>query len=167
MPRIYTIGYGQDLFDEFLTRIQPLGITHIVDVRTNAWSRYQPDFRAPEMGPGFASSGLKYIFMGDRLGGKPPQPEVYDGERLDADKLLQQDWFLEGLDRLERAAQDEGKTLLLMCGCTKPHECHRGRILGPILDDRGIEQVHVLPDGSTMTQAQVDQLTGRDQLKLF
>jgi hypothetical protein len=68
---------------------------------------------------------------------------------------------------LTEAAAVDRRKLCLMCGCGKPHECHRGRILGPAIVEAGFDLRHLLPDGREITQADVELLLGRDQLSLF
>ncbi len=165
--RIYTVGYGSDLFDGLMARIAPFGITHLVDVRTYAWSRYQQDFRGEAFADRLRAAGLKYVFMGNRLGGRPSSEDVLTDGEVDYAKLRNALWFLEGVERLLEAASDPARVLCLMCGCGKPEECHRGRMLCDVLENRGCSSVHILPDGSTITQTEVQRRLGADQLALF
>ena len=41
---IYTIGYGHLTIDEFITRLQEREIAYLIDVRSQPYSRYKPDF---------------------------------------------------------------------------------------------------------------------------
>jgi hypothetical protein len=167
MTSIWTIGYAADYWDGFWARLAPHGFTHLVDVRTNPYSRYQEDFRGSEFEARVNSTGLKYVFFGDRLGGKPDRPEVLTDGELDPEKLVQDEFFRGGIRMLTEAAAVGSRKLCLMCGCGKPHECHRGRILGPAIVEAGFDLRHLLPDGRELTQADVELLLGRDQLSLF
>lgn len=165
--RVFTIGYGsKDLLD-LVRRLRKFGITHVVDVRTNPYSRYQEDFRGAAFRRRLAEEGFRYVFMGDRLGGKPANPEVQTNGHTDYDKLRLAGFFLQGVDRLVEAAKDERKKLCLLCGCSKASECHRGRFLGEVLEDRGVELLHITAHDELETQSVVrDQIT-QGQAKLF
>lgn len=150
-----------------MVRLAPYSITHLVDIRTYAWSRYQEDFRGEAFAARVRAAGLKYVFLGDRLGGRPSSEDVLTDGEVDYEKLRVAPWFVQGVDKLVEAAADPGRTLCLMCGCGKPEECHRGRLLCEVLLARGCDSVHILPDGSTINQIGVQRKLGADQLKLF
>lgn len=163
---ISTIGYGQDVYEPFLVRLRRIpGVTHVVDVRTNPYSRYQEDFRS-DFGPRLQRDGLKYVFMGDRLGAKPSHPEVLTEGEPDVTKMRAWPFFLEGIERLIEAAQ-AGKQLCLLCGCARPDQCHRGTFLGEVLLERGIDLAHYLTDGQIIRQSEMRLHFPPEQLNLF
>lgn len=164
---MYSIGYGKDNFAEFIARIREHGTTHLVDVRTNPYSRYQEDFRGAEFAKNVEAAGLKYVFMGDRLGGKPEWPEVLVEGALEPALLRADQRWREAVDRLLAAEQNPNRVLMLMCGCSQPHECHRGRVLGEDLLERGVDIQHVLPTGEIVAQSILRVRAGLDQLGLF
>ncbi len=167
METVWTIGYGADHWEEFLGRLEPWRFTHLVDVRTNPYSRYQEDFRGEDFAHKVQAAGMKYVFMGDRIGGKPTWPEVHTEGVLDRDKLAKDARFIQGIEAVMKAAEATDRRMCLMCGCAQPHECHRGRILGESLRLRGLELVHILPDGSTAPQSETRLWAGLDQGSLF
>jgi hypothetical protein len=151
--RCWSVGYANRYFDDLVALIQTFEITHLVDVRTNAWSNYQPDFRGKEFADRLAGVGLKYVYVGDRLGNKPTQPEVLTDGVTDWAKMKVQPWFIEGLDKLEQACRRDGWRVCMLCGCSQPQECHRGKLLSELLLDRGIDSEHILQDGSVLLQS--------------
>lgn len=58
-----------------------------------------------------------------------------------------------GLDKLVQAAAK--RTVCLMCGCLRPHRCHRFRLVGEALARRGIEVVHLSDKGEPVSHAGV------------
>ena len=70
-----------------------------------------------------------------------------------------------GLDRLIEASQS--RTVCLMCGCLRPHRCHRFRLVGEALARRGIEVIHLDDKGEPVTQAQVAEQAKPLQTSLF
>jgi len=165
MP-LFSVGYGKDNFDALIERIAPFNITHLADVRTNPYSRYQTDFRGKDFENAVNNAGLKYVFLGDRLGGKPNDPEVLTDGEIDWQKVRHAAWYVQALDKLVDAAENEKNRICLMCGCGLPQECHRGTKLCEYLLERGIDTVHVLPGGETILQSELrEQWTS--QLALF
>jgi len=151
---IHTIGYGNSDLDGLIARSKPFNIDHFVDVRTNAYSRYQPDFRDPEFSKNLKISGYKYTFMGDLIGGKPDWEEVQVAGKVEGELLIKDPRFLRGLELIQNQIAKGAQNMALLCGCGDPMSCHRGRWIGPELLTKGIESVHILTDGSTLTQSQ-------------
>lgn len=164
---LFTVGYAADRWDGFVRRLAPFGITHLVDVRTNPWSRYQEDYRGEEFAARVRSHGMKYVFMGDSLGGKPTREEVLTDGQLDPLKLRADSFFQMGIQRVIEACSNEVNRVCLMCGCGKPEECHRGRIVCQVLHEQGVRVTHILPNGQTCTQADISGAIGADQGSLF
>jgi len=144
MP-IFTVGYGRDDFSAFAERLDRHGVTTVVDIRSTPYSRYQQDFRAGTIEQLCAERSLGYEYEGDALGGRPKSVDVVTDGRLDIGKLIVSRAFCDALDRL--TARQVGETLALMCGCSKVFVCHRGKILVPELERRGIQVSHIGPDG--------------------
>ena len=143
---IHSAGYGSRTFDDFTSLLKEHGLTHVVDVRSTPYSNYQVEFRRENLVKLIPEAGLRYVYMGDTLGGV-----VSRGED-DASKAT----FQMGLDRLLLAASDPSKKLCLMCGCLLPHKCHRGAVLGAALTARGVEYLHLDREGAILTQAQLE-----------
>lgn len=68
MP-ILTAGYGNRGFDGFVALMKRHGVTHVVDVRSVPQSSYWEDFRRPRLERILPETGLRYVYMGDTLGG--------------------------------------------------------------------------------------------------
>lgn len=163
MP-IYTVGYGNLTFEQFIEKLRPFSISHLVDVRAIPYSKYQLDFGRERLALLLPPTGLKYVYMGDRLGGAKGTAEGLEGERLVE--------FLQGRPGYESAIQKfvnaaESKAICLMCGCSKPEVCHRSWLLGESLQKAGVETRHILSDGTTLGQPDLMRLRLPDQQELF
>lgn len=165
---ILTVGYGNRGFPSFIELLKALGVTHLVDVRSVPQSSYWEDFRLERLQRLVPETGLKFIYMGDTLGAVQGsnaacrEPSLVDFEALKAEERLKR-----GLDQLERAAAAPERVICLMCGCLRPETCHRSRLLGPALTDRGIAVLHVDADGQKLSQAEVEALWPPAQASLF
>jgi uncharacterized protein (DUF488 family) len=155
MPNpIFTIGHASWTLLGIIDLLKGRGITHLVDVRSSPFSKFQPDFCEKPLERSAMRAGLEYIPMGDQLGGKPPHADCHTEGRVDYGKVLQKDFFKLGITRLVSAYQ-QGAVICLLCAEGNPAECHRAKLLGRALADKGISVVHFLPDGATKTQTEV------------
>ncbi|MBI1335155.1 MAG: DUF488 family protein [Armatimonadetes bacterium] len=165
IPVLYTAGYGNRGFDGFIKLLNRYGVTHLVDVRAVPQSSYWEDFRRENLMDLVPARGLKYVYMGDTLGGVPnsavlcKEPDTVDIQPLFADPELRK-----GLDALMKATDRPGRVVCLMCGCMRPHACHRSRLLGRALLDRGIDLRHIDADDEVVRQTNLDL---SEQLHLF
>lgn len=152
--RVYTIGHGGLTPCKLIEPLQRLGIQFVIDVRSVPYSRYQPEFSRDALEGLLARNGLKYVFMGNLLGGRPQDSECYTDGKIDYNKCRGKEFFQKGIGRIH-AAFENGLRLCLMCSEGKPWECHRAKLIGEVLREQGIEVLHLLPDGTTRSQTDV------------
>lgn len=149
--RIFTIGHSTHTAEAFLALLQQHGIEVVVDTRSMPYSRYSPQFSDAALKHDLLAAGIKYVFFGRELGGRPAGSEFYDKNGhvlyyLVAETPL----FQEGIARLERGIR-EFRTALL-CSEENPAACHRRLLVGRVLHERGVEVIHIRQDGSTMDE---------------
>ena len=68
-PSIHTIGYGARTLDELLAALQAQRIEYLLDVRTSPYSKFKPEFGREALEAALKARGIRYVFMGDTLGG--------------------------------------------------------------------------------------------------
>lgn len=154
---IYTAGYGNRSFEGFLALLREFGITHMVDVRSVPQSGYWEDFRKERLALLMRDTEIKYVWMGDTLGGVENSPVLCkDPDSVDLEPLRREPKLALGVTKLIQAAEDPAKKILLMCGCLRPHRCHRSRLLGPAIVERGVELLHISDKGIPVPQEQVE-----------
>jgi len=144
MPQkpFYTIGHGGRTIADFLELLQQFNVAYLIDVRSMPYSRYQVDFTKQTLERHLAEQGIRYVFMGDKLGGRPDDPHCYVDGKVDYERVRDREYFQAGLERLENAwRQDLG--VILLCSERKPEQCHRSKLIGRSLTDRGIELAHI------------------------
>lgn len=167
MP-IYTAGYGNRGFEPFIDLLKRYGVTHLVDVRSVPQSSYWQDFRRERLQHMVPSTGLRYVYMGDTLGGVSNSPVLCkDPEAVPLPPLLEDPRFHLGLDKLIDAAAKGDRVICLMCGCLRPQGCHRSRLIGEGLARRGISLMHIDEAGEVVSQADLVERSRPLQSALF
>src|SRR5690606_37904222 len=143
-----------------LTLLMEYEVGYLIDVRTKPYSKMRPEFGREALQAAAPAAELRYGFMGGALGGMPGDPTCYIEGKVDYNAIRQRDWFQAGLDRLERGWRD-GHRLALLCAELEPHRCHRSKLIGEALTERGVLVGHIDEDGTVITQqAVIDRATG-------
>ena len=154
-PPIYTIGYGRLPIDDFISRLQAQEIGFLIDVRSQPYSRYKPEFSKDALKQELNAHGIKYVFMGDTLGGRPNDSAFYDDRnKVDYVKLAQADFYHQGIGRLQKA-HEQKLAVALMCAEGKPENCHRTNLIGNTLTNLNIPVSHIDENNQLLTQAEV------------
>jgi uncharacterized protein (DUF488 family) len=163
---IYTIGYGARTIDAFVQLLKANRIAYLLDVRSAPYSRYKPEFSRVALEEELRRQGLQYVYMGDRLGGRPDDPDCYADGKVLYDQVKQKDFFLEGLSRV-RKAFEQGRRVVLMCSEGKPENCHRSVLIGETLTDLNIPVLHIDENDDLRTQAEIIARRTGGQLSLL
>ena len=151
---IFTVGHSSHPPAEFLALVEQHQITLVVDVRSSPYSRYATHFNRESIRDQLRSRGIEYWFLGDLLGGRPDDEQFYDDEgHVRYDRLAQSTPFQRGIERVQRAI--ETHRAALMCGEEDPTDCHRRRLIGRVLAERGIGVVHLRGDGRLQTEEEL------------
>jgi uncharacterized protein (DUF488 family) len=164
---ILTIGYGARSMPEFLAALQAAGVKHLVDVRSAPYSKFKPEFSKRTLAAQLEAQGIRYVFMGDSLGGKPDDPETRDASgHVDYERLRLRPAFHAGLESLE-AGWEGGRRIALMCSEGKPQECHRTKLIAEELVAHGVPVAHIDELGATRSHAEVMAMITDGQETLF
>jgi uncharacterized protein (DUF488 family) len=140
---ILTIGYGARSIEEFVAVLQSAMTDYLVDVRSVPYSRFKPEFSRKPLAAELEPRGIRYVFMGKELGGRPDEPACYDVDgRIDYSRLRLRPAFADGLTSLEAGWEAE-HTLVLMCSEGKPQECHRAKLIAEELFALGVPAGHI------------------------
>ncbi len=163
---LFTIGYGSRSLDQMIAILKSNGIEFLLDVRSSPYSKFKAEFSKEVLQLRLNRAGIRYLFMGDTLGGQPKDPACYSDGKVDYDKVRVQPFFHEGIARLRKAFEQQ-QPIALMCSEGRPEQCHRSKLIGEALAATGIPVCHIDEDGTRLTQTQViDRLT-KGQMDLF
>ena len=144
---VYTVGHSNHSLEKFLGLLAANRIEVLVDVRSSPYSRYATWYNREPLKASLSQAGIKYIFLGDKLGGLPDGDEFYDEEHhVDYRRIAASPAFAEGIDRLMTGIPDY--RIAVMCGEENPTDCHRNLLIGKVLADMDVEVVHIRGDGA-------------------
>jgi len=123
----------------------------IADIRSQPFSRYNPQFNRETFRAGLLDAGMHYIFLGAELGGRPPEPEFYDSAgHVRYGALASTERFHSGLRRL--LAESDRHRVAMLCSEEDPRRCHRRLLVARVLVSRGIPVRHIRGDGSVVRE---------------
>lgn len=152
---LYTIGHGNRKPEELLLLLKDFGIEYVIDVRSQPYSKFNPHFNQNSLKFFLERNGIKYVFMGDTIGGRPTDTTCYDREgKVDYEVVKTKGFFLQGIERL-KTAYHKDINVVILCSESKPCECHRSKLIGRVLDKDNITIKHIDEKGKVKDQATV------------
>jgi uncharacterized protein (DUF488 family) len=138
--RVCTIGHSNLELDALIEALKENGVSWVADVRSVPYSRRYPQFNRSASG-GFAAAleaaGIRYLFFGDRLGGKPPEgsgPDTWSQGKLNSmlvSGLSGTARWAEGMAALAEtitALDRDGSVGCILCSEGDASNCHRSLI---------------------------------------
>ncbi|MBN1581009.1 MAG: DUF488 domain-containing protein [Anaerolineae bacterium] len=161
-PRIYTIGHSNHTADALIALLKQHHISLVVDVRSQPYSRWVPQFNRETLLAALQEAGLHYRFMGDTLGGRPSDPGLYNPgeERPDYERMAQTGPYQAGVAELLELAKND--IIVILCSEGDHEQCHRHKLIAQSLVAHEIDVLHIQPDGSTIAGKSIPK-----QLSLF
>lgn len=165
-PRIYTVGHSNRTLEEFVALIKQHEIEVLVDVRSQPYSRYTPQFNGASLKETAPAAGVRYLFLGKELGGRPEGHRFYDADgRVLYNVVAEAPLFLSGIERLKVGIQRY--RVAILCAEEDPTGCHRRLLVGRVLTGQGIPVVHIRGDGRMQSEEQLQEAAHDGQLSLF
>lgn len=134
---IYTIGSSTRPLPEFLAVLRGYQISALVDVRVFPYSKRFPHFSQQFLEETVPAAGLRYVFLGEELGG-------YRREGYEA--YMSSPAFAKGVEVLSTIGREE--RVAFMCAERFPWKCHR-RFIAAELERRGWRVIHIIDTDRT------------------
>ncbi|MBQ0087994.1 MAG: DUF488 domain-containing protein [Prevotellaceae bacterium] len=159
---LYSIGHGNKSMDEFMSELQQFSIKYLIDVRSKPYSKYYPHFNKEQLITYFSAQDIVYDWWGEMIGGLPPASWncITSEGKVDYEKMSHNQTFIKGIERLVKANEKHCKTAI-MCSESDPHICHRSKLIGKMLAERGVELQHIVLNkmGNAIIRPQSDIFT--------
>lgn len=128
---LYTIGHSNHSIEHFTGLLKKHKINLLFDVRSVPYSRYNPQYNKENLQREIIKNDIEYVFMGDKLGGKPRNLFICR-ENMDFNLILellrQSETFKSGIYELI-GMLDNNKRLSIMCAEENPFNCHRYHLI--------------------------------------
>ena len=166
--RVLTIGHSNHQVEHFLDLLKSHSVEVVADTRSYPYSEYATQFDQKPLKMALEADGIRYVFLGRELGGRPDGDEFYvDQGHVLYDRVAETELFQEGVSRLEKGIREY--KVAMLCAEENPAACHRRLLIGRVLLNRGIQVDHIRGDGRIQTEAEVAAETNpnKDQLALF
>ena len=145
MSGILSIGHSNHSLEGFLTLLSKHRVSAVADVRSAPYSRFRPHFNRDVLAASLKPHGIDYVFLGRELGGRPDDPECYEGGRVDYERVARTSGFRDGIARVIGGSIRH--RIALMCAEKEPLDCHRTLLVARALDEAGVAVAHILADG--------------------
>ncbi|MBV1767764.1 MAG: DUF488 domain-containing protein, partial [Methanobacterium sp.] len=71
MKPVHTLGHSNHDLQKFLKLLHDNQVQLVVDVRSSPYSKYVPHFNRENLKDFLKKCDIDYIFLGDKIGGKP------------------------------------------------------------------------------------------------
>jgi uncharacterized protein (DUF488 family) len=151
---VWTIGHSNHPLEVFLDLLGQHRIELLVDVRSSPYSGHVSHFNREAIGGPLEAREIRYLFLGNLLGGRADDGRFYDQEGfVRYDRLADSPGFQQGIDQL--LGQIETSRAALMCGEEDPAACHRRLLLGRVLAARGVCVMHIRGDGRSQSEQEI------------
>ena len=152
---ILTIGHSRHSLPRFIALLETARTTSVADVRSAPVSRFSPHFNKRALAVSLDARGIAYVFLGNELGGRPQQQELFTGGVANYEKMAAAPSFQSGLDQLMLGAEDY--RIAVMCSEADPLDCHRCLLVGRALAGAGVEVGHILASGAVMSHSEAEE----------
>ena len=143
---VFTIGHSTHSSSKLVALLRSHGITAVGDVRSQPFSRMNPQFNLGEIRAALRAAGIGYVFLGKELGARAEDSECYIQGKVQYDRLSRTTLFQSGLDRVVRGS--ERHRIALLCAEKEPLGCHRTILVSRHLATRGLSIQHILESGA-------------------
>ncbi len=142
---VFTVGHSTHTVEKLIELLRRNEISAVADVRSQPYSRVNPQFNRESLKDALKRSGISYVFLGRELGARCNDRSCYVEGKVQYDRLAKTELFQEGLARvIEGAARHR---IALLCAEKDPLICHRTILVIRQLVARGLRAAHILDNG--------------------
>jgi uncharacterized protein (DUF488 family) len=144
---LLTLGHSNHTLERFVELLRAHDVQGVADVRSWPASRYAPWFDREPLRRALRDVGVRYLYLGRELGGRPDDEDLYDEQgHVRYDAVARSEEFALGLQRLR-----DGIGMLrlaVVCAEENPEHCHRRMLVARVLfEEEGIPVQHIRGNG--------------------
>ena len=135
---VYTIGHSTHPAEKLIHLLVGHAVTAVADVRSQPYSRFNPQFNRENLPTDLKVAGISYVFLGRELGARPENRSCYVQGKIQYDLLARTVLFQEGLTRVAQGISNH--RVALLCAEKDPLTCHRAILVCRHLAEIGITE---------------------------
>jgi uncharacterized protein (DUF488 family) len=122
-------------------------------VRTSPTSGFAPQFNQDDLRQSLAANGIRYLFLGKELGGRPngQHPTSLEEKMAVYRQVRATQDFKDGIARLKQGATKY--IVAIMCSEEDPGSCHRHMLVAPALEEADLSVCHIRGHGRCVSEA--------------
>lgn len=147
---IYTIGHSTHTAAKLIELLARHGVTAVADVRSQPYSRINPESNKDNLHAKLKAAGIRYVFMGRELGARTDDRGCYANGKVQYDLLARTPLFQDGIARIAQGSNKH--RIALLCAEKDPLTCHRTILVCRHLVPRGLRVQHILDNGRLESQ---------------
>ena len=151
---IFTIGHSTHKLEAFIALLKQHNITAVADVRSQPFSRWQPQFNRDALAASLKQEGIHYVPLGKELGARRDEKECYVNGQAVYEKTAGLPLYHKGINRILKGAKTQ--TIALMCAEKEPLDCHRTILVCRTLRPHNLTIHHILADGTLEAHADTE-----------
>lgn len=152
----YTIGHTNRSNEDFLKLLRTNDINCIIDVRSQPYSKYVPQYNRENIKSFLTKHEILYIFMGKELGARREDMKLYDKDGIiNFSMVSETELFNAGIMRII-AGINKGYRIAIMCTEKDAFDCHRFILISKALKERGICVEHIYDDYSNYKMSELE-----------
>ncbi|MBU4535813.1 MAG: DUF488 domain-containing protein [Euryarchaeota archaeon] len=145
MKPVHTLGHSNHDLQKFLKLLHDNQVQLVVDVRSSPYSKYVPHFNRENLKDFLKKCDIDYIFLGDKIGGKPKDQSYYTEGKVNYNLIARSALYKEGILKLMELSSQT--SLALLCSEEDPYHCHRHNLITPKLLEKGVKVKHIRGNG--------------------
>jgi len=163
---VLTIGHSNHPIEKFIGLLREHGVEVLVDACSQPFSRFSPQFSRKALERAVTGASIRYLFMGDLLGGRPEARECYGADgKVDYDRVEAQDFYERSIERLlDGIARYR---VCVLCAEEDPSRCHRRLLITRTLVRQGVDVRHIRGTGAVESEAEIETRSRSGQLSLL
>src|SRR5689334_1605772 len=111
--KLFTIGHSNHEIEFFIELLSSWGVDCVVDVRSIAASRFNPQYNKKKLAETLKDKGIAYLHMPEEFGARQTYADVLTSGKVDFEKVRASTAFRSGVKRLKEGVA-RGFTIALM-----------------------------------------------------
>jgi len=152
---LYTIGHSNHQIENFFDLLKRYAISAVCDVRSQPYSRHNPQFNRETIQQRLKEQNISYVFLGAELGARSSDTSCSGSGKVQFNCLSQTGKFQDGIKRVKTGM--DSYRVALMCAEKDPLMCHRTMLICRSMRSEGIFIKHIMADGSIETNAEMEE----------